>query len=133
MDPARRPAGFGCGLCFGEDAEAAKAYRLSTERDLVDESHFGVSIRRCSACAQRFVHVFTEFVDWADGDDPQYTDLLPVTDEEAARLASQGEQVDLGAIEAMGAARRRLVMSFPKGGPRHVFFTVGGLGIRPGG
>jgi hypothetical protein len=131
MDGAKPPSEFGCGLCFGEDAAAAYAHRFAPSHVLIDESHFGVSVRRCPACGQSFVHVFTEFVDWVDGDDPQYTDLVPVTDEEAADLSSQGEHVDLHAIEALGAARRRLVMSHPKGGPRRVFWTTGGLSVRP--
>jgi len=132
MEGTGRHIEYGCALCFGEDAEAARAYLLASVQVLVDESHFGVSLRRCTACGQRFVHIFTEFVDWVDGDDPQYTELVPVTGEEAAELAAQGENVDLRAIEALGAGRRRLVMDFPKGGPRRVFFTVGALGIRPG-
>lgn len=77
---------FGCAECFAEDAERAGRWRLQGVCELVDESHFGVAIRQCPACGQRFVTIFTEFVDWVDGDDPQYWDRVPVTQAEAERI-----------------------------------------------
>jgi len=54
---------FECRKCYGDDPVAAWDYKLKTLTTLVDESHFGVSMRSCPSCGQRFVHVFAEFVD----------------------------------------------------------------------
>ena len=116
MNGTSRPAGLRVCPLLRRGRRGGVRPPTRARDELIDDSHFGVSIRRCSTCRQRFVHVFTEFVDWADGDDPQYGDLLPVTDAEAAGLAAQGGSVDLRALEALGATRRRLVMSFPRGG-----------------
>lgn len=124
--------GFGCDLCFGDDADAAHAHRREPVHELIDDSHFMVSIRRCPACRQQFVSIFTEFVDWTDGDDPQYTDLVPITDDEAGDLVRQGQNVDLRVLEALGAGRRRLVTNYPKGGPKSVFWATGGLSVQRG-
>lgn len=124
--------GFGCTLCFGEVAAAAESHRRKSVHSLIDESHFIVSIVRCEACHQQFVSIFTEFVDWVDGDDPQYRDVVPITDDEATDLVRQGAAVDLHILEALGAGRRRLVMSYPKGGARRVFWATGGLSVRRG-
>ena len=132
MSGRQEPKAFGCPLCFGEDPAAASNHDLKTRSKLIDESHFDVALRRCPACGQQFVQIFTEFVDWADGDDPQYWDLLPLTAQEADALATQGTAVDLKQIEELGRHRRRLKMDHPKGQPRRVKWATGGLSIYPG-
>ena len=123
---------FGCSQCFGEDPEAAWNHKLQNRSTLIDESHFDVALRRCPACGQQFVCIFTEFVDWADGDDPQYGDRLPLTAQEADALAAQGPAVDLKQIEEFGRDRRRLKMDHPKGKPRRLGWATGGLSVYPG-
>ncbi|MBM4090244.1 MAG: hypothetical protein FJ276_12605, partial [Planctomycetes bacterium] len=61
---------FGCQHCWPAKAEAAWDARrgLNKQADLIDESHFHVMILACPRCSQRFVSIFTEMVDWADGD-----------------------------------------------------------------
>lgn len=63
---------FGCKRCWPPSAGAAWKARgaLTHVAELIDESHFHVMILACPRCTQRFVSVFTETVDWADGDDP---------------------------------------------------------------
>lgn len=126
------PHPFGCPVCYGDDAAKVAGRSLECGPVLIDECHFSVSIRRCSACGQRFVHIFTEFIDWTGGNDPQYVDILPVTEAEAAALAAQGEAVDLKSIEALAANRRHLKKNWPNDGPQAVFWSPGGLWIRPG-
>ncbi|MGE5838866.1 MAG: hypothetical protein ACM34H_02955, partial [Deltaproteobacteria bacterium] len=72
---------FGCESCWPASPESAWKARLSQSIDarLIDESHFAVMISSCPKCRQRFVTVFTEMVDWADGEDPQFTTVIPVT------------------------------------------------------
>lgn len=132
MTDDQEPKAFGCPQCFGEDPAAAWGHKLHNRITLIDESHFDVAIRRCPTCGQQFVCIFTEFVDWADGDDPQYGDRLPLTAEEADALAAQGAAVDLKQIEEYGSDRRRLKMDHPKGQPRRVKWANGGLSVYPG-
>jgi len=107
---------FGCEHCWPESAEAAWAARSARriEAELIDESHFIVTIQVCSVCSQRFVSVFTETIDWVDGEDPQYRTLLPITDLECAALKADG--VSEARLNALGPDRRSLRHDFPKGG-----------------
>src|SRR5262245_42703618 len=67
---SRPSSNFGCVRCWPPTPNAAWEARGSLRRvaDLVDESHFSVGIMACPDCAQRFVSVFTETIDWAHGD-----------------------------------------------------------------
>jgi hypothetical protein len=120
---------FGCSACSGEDAEAAwrhyHAGGLVIDAWLVQESHFVVNLRHCSACGQGFVWVFTESVDWRGGEDPQHRVVLPVTPDEMTALARQGERVDLAALGALGTGRRYLVTDWPSGAPQRVTWGTG--------
>ena len=123
------PRRFGCAACFGDDPATAYEHRLGITDRLIDDSHFMVLLRRCPACAQAFVTIFTEFIDWSGGDDPQYRDIMPITADEAARMRTMGEDLDLEWLETIGRNRRRLCMNHPKDGPRQVFWSDGGLRI----
>jgi hypothetical protein len=108
------PETFGCRRCWPSNAKAAwKArFRLEKEVDLIDESHFHVMILVCRACAQRFVSVFTEMIDWEKSDDAQSWSLIPITDEERARLSAAPSEAEL---ERLGPARRCLEHDHPTG------------------
>jgi hypothetical protein len=109
---------FGCEDCWPATADAAWAARagLASEHELVDESHFHVMIQACRGCSQRFVSVFSETVDWVDGDDPQHWILFPITAAEAAKLAQQGDALSEMELNTFGAGRRCLHRDYPKGG-----------------
>lgn len=113
----KEPDRFGCAACWPDSAAVAwrAAGELVTRARLVDESHFIVSLRQCPACGQSFVSVFTEMIDWADGDDPQFRSLLPVTPEEAASLSATPDGEIESRLEAMAPRRRSLRWDFPKG------------------
>jgi hypothetical protein len=107
---------FGCAACYGEDPEAAWRHHVGDfEHDvyLADDSHFIVAIRHCRLCSQRYVSIFTEFVDWHGGQDAQYTTIVPITEDEAAVLTERGEHQDLEALGALGQGRRYLVSHWP--------------------
>ena len=116
---------FGCERCWPPTAEAAWEGRaaLTHVEELVDESHFHVMILACSRCTQRFVSVFTETIDWTDGDDPQYWTLLPITETEADGLIQQRESLTEPKLNALGSGRRRLHRDYPKGAVPRVFFS----------
>lgn len=123
------PERFGCAACWPDDPDAAWAARRTLEpaAALVDESHFGVRLQGCPACGQRFLSVFTERVDWADGEDPQHWAALPVTLEEAVALAAAPTEAVIGAL---APGRRSLRRDFPKGGEPRCFWDAGML-VRP--
>lgn len=107
---------FGCGSCWPASAEVAweGIRRLRTDIELVDESHFMIKIRSCMKCAQSFVSVFTETIDWEDGDDPQYWTVMPLTPPEAKQLAAAGDAVE-AALAELPVDRRSLQRDAPKG------------------
>jgi len=118
---------FGCQQCWPESADAANAARstLKREHDLIDESHFHVMTMKCPACSQVFVSVFTETVDFADGEDPQYWITLPLTAAEAEDLAKQGDGLTEAALNALGPGRKSLAHDFPKGGTPTSYWRTG--------
>lgn len=118
---------YGCDYCWPLDANAAWEARgaLTLRKELIDESHFIVIILGCNSCEQRFVSVFTETIDWQDGDDPQYWTLLPITEEEAASLNEQQNSLDETNLNSLGRDRRSLQREHPKTGPLLVFWGTG--------
>ena len=108
---------FGCERCWPPSAEAAWECRraLTCETDIIDESHFHVMVLACPSCSQQFVSVFTETIDWADGEDPQYWAVLPITRAEAASLAERRSSVTEADLNALGPGRRCLRRDYPKG------------------
>jgi hypothetical protein len=125
------PEEFGCEHCWPASAEAADEAlnALVQTARLVGESHFGVSIRTCWHCAQAFLQVFTETIDWVDGEDPQSTTVLPLTRDEASRLVARADDPGEGELNALGPERRSFRCEFPKGEERRVFW---GRGLRVG-
>lgn len=122
-----KSGGFGCTRCWPAEAEAAWEARnaLAVVADVIDEPHFHVMLLACPRCGQRFVSVFTETIDWADGDDPQAWCLSPVTTAEAAGLVRPGAAFAEPELDAFDPARRSLRVEHPKGGPRRVFWATG--------
>jgi hypothetical protein len=130
-------AEFGCADCYGEDADAAWRHYtggLTIDRYLVeDDSHFIVQLRRCRSCSQRFLWIFTEFVDWAGGRDAQYRRVVPVAPAEATTLAGRGADLDVPAIGALGEERRHLATDWPStAGAQTVRWSTGRIPVVPG-
>jgi hypothetical protein len=123
----RRLMEFGCDRCWPNDAVAAWQVRseMMPPLSLIDESHYSVTILGCHVCSQRFVSVFTETIDWTDGDDPQSWTLLPITTNEAEELIKKGDQLQETTLNALGWQRRSLRVEHPKGGARRVFWGTG--------
>ena len=118
---------FGCDLCWPADAHAAWVARdrLTRLKELIDESHFIVAILACPRCAQRYISVFTEMIDWEDGNDPQYWTLLPITEAEAEGLVQQEASLGEASLNALGHGRRSLQRDHPKAGPPRVSWGSG--------
>lgn len=122
--PTDAEEGFGCATCCPSDPEAAwqARDRLKRTADLIDDSHFHVMILKCPACWQEFVSVFTETIDYADGEDPQYWSLLPLTKTEATALR---DRVSEAGLNALGPGRRCLRRDHPKDGEPTVYWSTG--------
>ena len=118
---------FGCERCWPTTADDAWQARnsLVTEHDLIDESYFHVMIQFCRDCSQRFVSVFTETVDWVDGDDPQYWTVLPITTEEAVQLVERGASLTEGEVHTLGSSRHCLQRDYPKGEAARSYWRLG--------
>jgi hypothetical protein len=97
---------------------------------VIDASHFHVMILACRRCTQRFVSVFTETIDWVDGDDPQYWTLLPLTASEAAALVQHPGLVTETQLHALGPERRCLRHDHPKATTARSFWGIG-ISVRP--
>ena len=108
--------GQGCESCWPSSADAAWEARraLMYKADLIDESHFHVMILACPTCSQHFLSVFTEQVDWTDGEDPQYWAVLPITPEESASLLARSGTLTEAALSSIGPGRRSLWRDHPK-------------------
>jgi hypothetical protein len=108
---------LGCEHCWPDSPDVAwdATRTLACEVDLVDESHFHVKLVMCPSCSQSFVSVFTETIDWADGEDPQYWVILPLTRAEATDLAGRRGALSEAYLSALGPDRRCLLRDYPKG------------------
>ena len=127
MTERMRTQEFGCDLCWPADAGAAWGARdgLSRRNELIDESHFIVTILACRRCGQRYVSIFTEVIDWADGNDPQSWTLLPITEAEAGDLIRRKVSLNEMSLNALGRDRRSLLRDHPKDGPPRVSWGSG--------
>ena len=99
--------------------------------ELVDDSHFMVSIVECPKCGQRWVRIMTELVDWGEGNDSQARVLAPLTPEEAKQLAGFGSQITEQLLTEVVSDRKHLVSSSPRSGGRGVGWIEGPLTILP--
>jgi hypothetical protein len=100
------------------------ALGLVHEGILVDESHLIISFRRCPACRQRFLSVFTERIDWVGGNDPQTWMLLALDDAEAEKLGADG---DFASLRAAAMTRDALRIHHPASGPATAAYGCGPL------
>lgn len=123
-----RPRRWGCDQCWPGSAEEAWAAtsRQTGSRELVDDSHFGISVGTCPACGQSYVSIFEEDVDWTDGDDPQYWTVVPLTAAEVAELAREARQLTTGQVLRVGDDRRTLHRDYPKGAEPRVYWREAG-------
>lgn len=102
------PKTFGCRKCWGEDAAATWRWKCEPVDVIQDDSHFKLWLCACPQCGQMFVRIFTEFIDWEDGNDPQYRDLMPLTKDEAEYVRAHREPAPLQYLEALSEGRRHL-------------------------
>lgn len=88
-----------------------------------------MQILACGSCQQHFLSVFTETIDWADGDDPQHWSVLPLTEAEQRTLCQRGPAPSETTLHALAPSRRSLHRDHPKAAAPH---TAWGTGVRVG-
>ena len=117
---------YGCASCWPPHAPDAfqSAIALPIRTYLVDESHYIVSIRVCPACAQRFLHVTTETVDWRHGEDPCYRTILPIEPAEHLLLTAFPPPA-AALIESIGPDRRSLRNDSPSDNQPATYWSTG--------
>ena len=120
----------GCDKCWAPEAATAwdVIKNVPIEARLIDEAHYIVQIRVCSSCGQNYLQVTTEVVDWQDGEDPISRTVIPIDDEERARLLA-AQPLDTATIEGIGIGRQSLRYDWPKGEEPALFW---GTGVRVG-
>ncbi|MEO0424700.1 MAG: hypothetical protein AAF184_20350 [Pseudomonadota bacterium] len=119
---------FGCEVCLPDDVEAAAACwpKVPVTHALIAESHFSVKLRRCERCAQQFVSVFTEQIDWENGEDPQRSCAMPIDELDEARLRKAHASGRLEeAVCALAPTRRSVSTDWPSGRPKRIAWTRG--------
>ncbi|MFY9342632.1 MAG: hypothetical protein WAT39_09085 [Planctomycetota bacterium] len=127
---AADPPPSGCARCRGDDVEVAwEAARSRPVRRLIDESHYGIRVTACD-CGQPFAVVFTESIDWVNGDDPQTWLVVPLAPGEAERLTGTDDEI-ASALTAFAAGRRFLVRTFPSAPARSTWWCDAGFDIGP--
>ena len=122
-----------CPHCSPADPAAAFGVLrdLPVAERLVDESHFGLSVRRCTRCGAAWLAVFTELIDWNAGDDSQAWICAAVTDDEIQRLRAAGEDERERELVAMNLSRRHLAWVHPRGSSESVSWRDGPVVIFP--
>lgn len=126
-------AHFGCNICWPSDPGLAWEARSKLEKnlDLIDESHLHIMILACNSCNQRFISVFTEKIDWINGEDPMYWTLLPITDLEAIDLTQKQNPLAEADINALGPERRSLRRDYPSTAKEPYTFWSRGILVGP--
>lgn len=117
----------GCERCWPESAEAAWQARgdLREHARWIDESHFNVRVLECSHCTRRYLSVFTESVDWVNGEDPQRWLVAPVSAHEYERAEALFSASLEAALGVVPAERRSLCRDFPSGEDARTFWSNG--------
>lgn len=119
---------WGCSQCWPEIADAAgeAIEHMAINKALIQESHYSIKLRACKTCQQAFVSVFTERIDWQDGEDPQRWLFMPLTPDEITRLSAQNSTSALErSVQLLAPDRKSLCLDSPKGQPEKVFWTRG--------
>lgn len=117
---------FGCSRCWPASADAAWNAKSSSsiKTFLIDDSHYIVSIWFCPSCAQHFLNVTTEMIDWEAGEDPIYRTFMPITQAELAALMESSPPTE-ALLNAVGSGRRCLKRDWPKDHPPIAYWSTG--------
>ncbi len=119
---------FGCKICDSKSAEDAwKAFVDSKVLEsIIDEPHFSIRFRVCRHCEQRYLSVFTETIDWNDGQDPQLWSIIPVDTVEFLKLRNfKNENLLIESLKDFAPERKSLCFDWPKGSEPKKYWSRG--------
>lgn len=85
----------------------------------IDESHFGRQLVKCKECGQLYFEDFYEEIDWENGNDPQYTTLIPVETNDEIETLKRANFLELLQFSP------RLQKDFPKDANKPRVYWVG--------
>lgn len=98
---------------------------LQRRCELIEKSHFHVMILACPTCAQTFLSVFSELIDWDRGDGSQGWTLLPITAIEDQTLTAAGTAFEERSLYEPDRDRPSLYHTHPKGRSASSFWGRG--------
>lgn len=118
---------IGCSNCWPNSADEAWRSRGALEPDaqLVEESHFRVSILRCRNCGQTFLLIFAESIDWEAGNDPQAWAIVPLTAHEVHEMVCRNSPPTESDLSELVGDRRSLMHLAPKQGEPLTHWGIG--------
>jgi len=120
----------GCARCFGADAAVAwSAIRSGRSSSLISELRSGVDLETCT-CGQQFAVVFTERVNYLEGEDEMTWLALPISRAERARLVGSDPSQVPGMLVGIDASRRFLART-QVGASVDAWWRDGGFSIDP--
>jgi hypothetical protein len=101
-----------CPCCANDDATQASTawlYRASG----IDESHLSVARYACPTCGRQALRIWTELIDWDEGDDSQADIIVPLpSGADPGALEDEGQVAAV--LRAIGRCRF-LVWCSPRG------------------
>ena len=84
---------------YWRDAELVRAAPMKDGFELIetyaDESHLKRYLLKCRECGQLYFFEFYEWVDWENGNDPQYSKYIPVPTVDDAQMLKKASQAEL--------------------------------------
>jgi hypothetical protein len=84
---------------YWRDAELVRAAPMKDGFELIetyaDESHLKRYLLKCRECGQLYFFEFYEWVDWENGNDPQYSKYIPVPTVDDAQMLRKATQAEL--------------------------------------
>ena len=84
------------------------AEALTVVETFLDEPHQTRDLRKCRFCGQLYFHEFLDWVDWVNGDDPQFQTYIPVASREEIGPLLQADEFALQSFSP------RLLADYPK-------------------
>jgi hypothetical protein len=84
---------------YWDDPKPVRSTPMKELFELIDtyahESHLRRYLLKCRECGQLYFFEFYEWVDWENGNDPQYSKYIPVSNLDEAEMLKNAETHDL--------------------------------------
>ena len=111
----RRRSAKPCARCASGNATYdAGAWVL--DHRLIDESHLMVSAMHCRGCSHHAIKIWTELIDWTNGDDSSASLIVPLPAGTAVDQASLGSEFAVRALLRRLGPCPYLITCHPSGG-----------------